>query len=84
MASSPAEPLDLGGEKGMTLDWDGEDAPVVGDELRTTRTRYLIVSLRRVRSRVHPSRWAVRMRPILAGDHPGRVFEFRWHARGPS
>lgn len=72
--------------KRITYDFDGEgDAPASGDVLRTARGRCrLVVEARRVRSRVHPSRWALRVVSIEPPLHPSvRVLSLRWNPRNP-
>jgi hypothetical protein len=58
-----------------------------GDVLRSARGRcWLVVSSRRVRSKIAPSRWALEVVNVEE-PAPGpdlRVFSFRWNPRGLS
>lgn len=70
-------------EKRITYDWSGEGAgPDSGDVLRTKRGRLrLVVRSRRVRSRVHPSRWALQVVDVAEAPAGVRVYELRWNKR---
>lgn len=56
-----------------------------GDVLRSARGRcWLVVSSRRVRSKVAPSRWALEVLNVEAPAPGARVLSFRWNPRGLS
>lgn len=75
-------------ERSITYDWNGseDDPPREGDVLVSARSLYLVVSIRRVRSRVHPCRWAIKAVKIGEEDlgQGERLLELRWNRRQKS
>jgi hypothetical protein len=73
----------IGDEVGITYDWDGEGPPPApGAGLVTATGRcYLITEARRVRSRVHPRRFALRAAVIELADAPELLLTLSWGAR---
>lgn len=71
--------------KSITYDWDGSGpGPSPGDVLETrTGRRYRVVFSRQVRSRVHRSRWALRVaiEPQAQAGRSGRYFPLVWSKR---
>ncbi len=68
----------------ITYDFDGEaeDGPESGDVLRTARGRFrLVVSSRRVKSKVHRARFALGVVVVEAPDEGARVFTLAWKKR---
>lgn len=66
---------------------DPATEPRAGDLLESTKSRYAIVSARQVRSRVHPSRWALEVVPCVSTTEASkalgfRVLPLRWYPRG--
>lgn len=71
--------------KKITYDFeDGDDGPRPGDVLKTVRGRaWLVVHSRRVRSRVHPSRWSLSVQSVEEAPGDARVLSLRWAPRAP-
>ena len=73
--------------KKCTYDWDGPgEGPQRHDVLVTkTGKRWRVVFSRQVRSRVHPSRWALALvkEPSALVGRSGREFPLVWASRGP-
>lgn len=71
--------------KRITYDLLDPGAVLPGDVLRSARGRcWLVVSTRRVRSKVAPSRWALEVVNVDAPALGARVLSFRWNPRGLS
>lgn len=58
-------------------------APGAGDWLVTTRSHYLVIAARRIRSVKHANRWALEVEKLPAPEsYAGtRVFHMRWNPR---
>ncbi len=82
--SSRVTAIVYGREVSITYDWNGpgDQAPVAGDALQSKTRFYLITEVRRVNSKVHPSRW--RIKGVVAEDAAGakRLLPLYWAKRG--
>lgn len=68
----------------ICYDLEGDGAVEAGDVLRTARGRCrLVVTSRRVRSRVARSRWMLEVVPVDEPAPGARVLSLRWHPRSP-
>lgn len=72
--------------KRCTYDWDGQpdEGPRPGDCLVTkTGRRWQVLESRQVKSRVHPSRWALKILRVPAGLFKAtRELDLVWAPRG--
>jgi hypothetical protein len=68
--------------KRLTYDADPGVTLAAGEALRTgTGRTYLVVSARRVRSRVAPNRWALKVVVVEAPSPDARIHMLVWNAR---
>lgn len=69
---------------GITYDWDGpeDQAPAEGAVLQSKTRHYLILEVRRVNSRVHRCRLAIRAAVIEEPPRGARIVPLVWYKRG--
>lgn len=64
----------------LTVEDDSSD-PDVGDYLRSSRSRYLVISARRVRTRDGARRFALGVVNVEEIPPGARAWSMRWHPR---